>query len=95
VRGIVTVPSVALYSVQPLALAGPGLTVQSFPASSFYHYRYNGLRLLYVSSGTYYLLPVGWTRVFGLTYIITQNDQIRIVVFGDLTSLKTQKLLPY
>jgi hypothetical protein len=73
--------AVTLYSVQTLALSGPGVTCQHLPTGSLYHYRYEGLRLLYVEPETYYLLPVKWTGQEP-TYIIDDSDQIRIELDG-------------
>jgi len=70
--------AVVVYSIQRLALSGPGVTVEQLPAGFLYHYRYVGLRLLTTRSGTYYVLPVGWSRRYDLTYVLNQSDQIRI-----------------
>lgn len=70
--------AVTLYSTQPLALSGPGIQVKALPAGSFYHYRYQGLRLLTVRSGSYYLLPIHWSPRLDFTYIISNSDQIRV-----------------
>ena len=70
--------AVVVYSIQPLALSGPGVTVQQLPAGFRYHYRYQGLRLLITRSGTYYLLPVAWNPEQDLTYILNDDDEIRI-----------------
>ncbi len=77
--------AVVVYSIQPLALSGPGLTVQRLPATYRYHYRYQGLRLLIMRSGTYYLLPVYWSPQLDLTYIFNQSDPIRIELLGAQT----------
>ena len=74
--------AVVVYSIQPLALSGPGVTVERLPAKYRYHYRYQGLRLLIMRSGTYYLLPVGWNPQLDLTYIFNQSDPIRIELLG-------------
>jgi hypothetical protein len=71
-----------VYSIDRLALSGPGVTVQSLPAGYRYHYRYLGLRLLLMQSETYYLLPVGWSPQYDLTYILDQSDPIRIELLG-------------
>jgi hypothetical protein len=63
-------------------LAGPGVSVQRLPAAYRYHYRYLGLRLLLMQSGTYYLLPVDWTPQYDLTYTLDQSDPIRIELLG-------------
>lgn len=76
--GLATETEVAVYSAQQLALSGPGVTVQKLPAGFAYRYRYEGLRLLYMNSGTYYLLPSQWIPQLGLTYILDQSDQIRV-----------------
>ena len=82
VQNLSTRTAVVVYSTQPLALVGPGLTVQSLPATYRYHYRYLGLRLLLMQSGTYYLVPVGWSPQYDLTYILDQSDPIRIELLG-------------
>ena len=82
VQDLPTRTAVVVYSSQPLALSGPGLTVQRLPATYRYHYRYQGLRLLLMRSGTYYLLPVYWNPQLDLTYILNQSDSIRVEVLG-------------
>jgi hypothetical protein len=78
VRNLSSQTSVVIYSIQRLALSGPGVTVQQLPPGFRYHYRYQGLRLLTTRSGTYYLLPVGWRPQLDLTYILDDSDQIRV-----------------
>jgi hypothetical protein len=74
--------AVIVYSIQPLALSGPGVTVVHLPARFLYHYRYQGLRLLMNRSGTYYILPVAWDPLHDITYIIDSSEQIRIELSG-------------
>jgi hypothetical protein len=76
-----TKTAVLVYSVQPLALSGNYVTVHKLPAGLQYRYRYEGLRLLYMSSGTYYLLPVGWIPQLPQTYILVSGDQTRIELY--------------
>jgi hypothetical protein len=80
VRGLPTRTAVVVYSIQPLALRGPGVTEQALSSRYYYHYRYAGLRLLITRSGSYYILPVGWSLQDGnnITYIFHDSDQIRI-----------------
>jgi hypothetical protein len=73
--------AVVIYSTQQLALSGPGVSLQRLPPGSPYHYRYTGLRLLLIQSGTYYLLPVNWTPQLSFTYIVNESDQTRIVLY--------------
>ena len=72
----------AVYSTQRLALSGPGVTVQDLGAAFRYRYEYQGLHLLIVRSGTYYLLPAGWAPQFELTYVLNDSDQIRIALYS-------------
>jgi hypothetical protein len=81
VQNLPTQTAVAIYSTQRLDLSGPGVSVQSLPAGSPYHYRYLGLRLLLMQSETYYLLPVNWTPQLSFTYIVDGGDQTRIELY--------------
>lgn len=74
--------AVAVYSVKPLALAGPGVSEQRLSSTFLYHYRYEGLRLLTARSNTYYLLPENWTPQFDITYVIDDGNQIRVELYG-------------
>jgi hypothetical protein len=78
---LLTKTEVAVYSVQPLALSGTGVSVQKLPAGFLYHYRYEGLRLLYMSSGTYYLLPAGWIPQLPLTFILDTSDETSVELY--------------
>jgi len=40
------------------------------------------LRLLLQRSGTYYLLPVGWSPAYDYTYVLNQTDPIRVELMG-------------
>jgi hypothetical protein len=82
VRGLPAGTAVAVYSTQRLALSGPGVTVQDLGTAFRYQYQYEGLRLLMVRSGIYYLLPVGWTPRLDLTYILDDNDQLRVELYS-------------
>jgi hypothetical protein len=69
--------AVTVYSAEPLDLSGPGVACSRVQPGPGYPYECTGLRLLLVESGTYYLLPKGWT--YGdHTYILDDSDQIRI-----------------
>ena len=78
VRNLPSRTAVVIYSIQRLALSGPGVTVKQLPAGFLYHYQYGGLRLLIIRSGTYYVLPVGWNAKYDLTYIFNEDEEIRI-----------------
>jgi hypothetical protein len=78
---LLTKTEVAVYSVQPLALSGTDVSVQKLPAGFLYHYRYEGLRLLYMNSGTYYLLPAGWIPQLPLTFILDTSDETSVELY--------------
>ena len=77
VRNLPRSTAVVVYSTEPLALSGPGVTIEQFPIRFRYHYRYQGLRLLISRSPTYYILPVAWDREYDITYIL-DSSQVRI-----------------
>ena len=81
IRNLPTHTAVVIYSTQQLALSGPGLSVLHLQPGSPYHYRYTGLRLLLIQSGTYYLLPLNWTPQMPFTYIINDSNEIRIDLY--------------
>lgn len=81
-RGNIALPAVAVYSVHPLALPAPGVTVQRLPSGFSYHYQYKGLRLLISRSGTYYLLPAAWNPHLNQTYTISESSTIRIELYS-------------
>jgi NADPH:quinone reductase-like Zn-dependent oxidoreductase len=70
--------AVTLYATGPLGLSGPQVSEQTLPAGSLYRYRYQGLRLLTMRSGSYYLLPAGWSPQHDHVYVINDTDQVRI-----------------
>jgi hypothetical protein len=78
---LLTKTEVAVDSVQPLALSGPGVSVEKLPAGYEYHYRYEGLRLLYVSPGTYYLLPAGWIPQLPLVFVLDASDETSVELY--------------
>jgi hypothetical protein len=82
VSGLPTATAVTVYSVHMLEISGPKVTFHDLGPSRYYRYEYGGLRLLTSRSGTYYLLPVGWTRREDLTYVVTDNDDVRIDLYS-------------
>jgi hypothetical protein len=78
VRNLPCSAAVVIYSTQRLALSGPGLMRMQLPPGSYYHFEYQGFRLLTARSGTYYLLPVGWNPRLNITYVFNESDRTRI-----------------
>ena len=70
--------AVAVYSPYRLALSGPGLHVEQFPADEHYRYRYTGLRLLLARPDRYFVLPVGWRHGIAATYVINMVGDTRV-----------------
>jgi hypothetical protein len=78
---LLTKTEVAVDSTQPLALSGPGVSVEKLPAGYEYHYRYEGLRLLYMNPGTYYLLPAGWIPQLPLTFVLDASNETSVELY--------------
>lgn len=56
-------PEVVVYSVDRIALNGPGIAVEPIvQPGAKYHYQYTGLRFLAHPSENYLLLPSGWKK---------------------------------
>ncbi|MCX5088269.1 hypothetical protein OOK36_05075 [Streptomyces sp. NBC_00365] len=70
--------SVVVLSTDPLSIAPPGPKVEDLGKGAHYRYRYTGLRLLIERDHVYYLLPLGWKKKTDPTYVIEDNDSIRI-----------------
>lgn len=81
VSNLPTRTAVAVYSTDPLALTGPGVTVQTLPPGYSYRYLYEGLRLLLSSSNRFYLVPVGWTPSNDITYVLNDGSGIRVELY--------------
>ena len=86
VRDLPSQTAVVVYSVQRLALSGPGVTVQQLEPGFLYHYEYQGFRLLITRSGTYYLVPVGWQPRLDITYVVNESDETRIELLSGVVS---------
>lgn len=76
-RNLVSQTAVTLYSARPLGIFGSEVKAQ-IVRGSFYRYKYQGLRLLIMDSGTYYLLPADWTPANNHVYIINSSDEITV-----------------
>jgi hypothetical protein len=82
IRELPTRTAVVVYSTRRLALSGPGVNVQPLPQGSYYRYRYIGLRLLTARGERYYVLPVNWQRRFDATYVLRDNDNVRVELYA-------------
>jgi len=71
--------AVLVHSTEQLSITGPpGLTVEDLGKGQHYRYRYSGLRLLVERDHRYYLLPLGWNHEIDPTYVIDDDETIRI-----------------
>jgi hypothetical protein len=70
--------AIAVYSIDRLALGGPGVHVEEFSADEHYRYRYTGLRVLLTRPDRYFIVPVGWRRGLNATYVITAGGDTRV-----------------
>jgi hypothetical protein len=71
-----------VYSTHRLAIAGPGVQVETLPKKSAYGFRYTGLRLLIARGERYYLLPIGWTEHTSATYVLRDGDDTRVELYS-------------
>lgn len=72
--------AIVVYSVKPLGLSGPGVTVGPLPKGHKYGHRYQGLRLLIGRNGRYYAVPVGWQPGVNTTFLLKESDDTRIEI---------------
>jgi hypothetical protein len=70
--------AVVVLSTDPLSIAPPGPHVEDLGRGAHYRYRYTGLRLLIERDHRYYLLRLGWQKSTDPTYVIEDDDTIRI-----------------
>jgi hypothetical protein len=76
------VTAAVVLSAHRLDITGPGVRSEPLPKGGEYAYRYTGLRLLIARGGNYYLLPVGWTRNLDATYVLQDDDGIRVELYA-------------
>lgn len=70
--------AVVVLSTDRLSFAPPGPAVEDLGRGTHYRYRYSGLRLLLERDQRYYVLPLGWHKDTDPTYVIKDDDGIRI-----------------
>ncbi|AXB42113.1 hypothetical protein [Amycolatopsis albispora] len=75
-------PSVTLYSVDRLAIAGPGVAVDPITQpDSKYRFRYSGLQALAHTKDNHVLLPAQWKKGRDSVYVIPVGE-VRIDITG-------------
>ncbi|MET9386918.1 hypothetical protein ABZY09_39300 [Streptomyces sp. NPDC002928] len=73
--------SVVVLSTEQLTIKGPGLKAEDLGKGRHYRYRYSGLRLLVERDRRYYLLPLDWNHDTDATYVIEDDESIRIDLY--------------
>ena len=73
---IVLLPGVTLHSQARLHLEGPGLSeTELSDVEGDFRYLYTGLRLLEYANGKYFLVSDGWTREYGVVFVVPDDDK--------------------
>ncbi|MBZ9640017.1 hypothetical protein [Streptomyces sp. PSKA30] len=74
--------AVVVLSTDRMSMSGsPGPLVEDLGEAQHYRYRYSGLRLLVERDKRYYVLPLGWQHGTGPTYVIDDDDSVRIELY--------------
>ncbi|MET7763301.1 hypothetical protein ABZS71_15195 [Streptomyces sp. NPDC005393] len=72
-------PAVVALSTERLSMTGPGgLRAEDLGPRVHFRYRSSGLRLLLERGSRYYLLPLGWNHRTDPTYVMEDDDSVRI-----------------
>ncbi|MGA4840658.1 hypothetical protein [Streptomyces sp. G45] len=75
---LVTRVAVVVLSEDRLSMTGPGLVTEDLGKGLRYRYRYSGLRLLVERDHRYYLLPLRWRHDRDATFVIEDDDSVRV-----------------
>jgi hypothetical protein len=79
--GMVNRPAIMIYSMEDIAITGPGVTVERIrQPNSRYRFCYTGLRLLIRSSDRYFLVPAEWRQGRDSVYMVPDDSHVRIDV---------------
>ncbi|MFF7309201.1 hypothetical protein [Streptomyces sp. NPDC008137] len=79
---LVSRTAVVVLSTDRLSMPGsPGPLVEDLGKDQHYRYRYSQLRLLVQRDQRYYALPLGWHHHTGPTYVIVDDDSLRIELY--------------
>jgi len=76
---LASTPDAVLFSDKDLGITSPGVTRKSCVATdAAYHYRYDGLKLIFQANNQYLFLPTEWTRSQGSAILIPRTDSLRL-----------------
>ncbi|MEV8318188.1 hypothetical protein AB0Q95_28920 [Streptomyces sp. NPDC059900] len=75
---LVSRTAVVVLSTERMSMRGPGVVAEDLGKGVRYRYRYSGLRLLIERDRRYYVLPLGWQRRTDATYVIDDDDTVRV-----------------
>ncbi|MGW4878107.1 hypothetical protein ACWEPI_16250 [Streptomyces sp. NPDC004262] len=70
--------AVVVVSTDRLSMVSPGVVYEDLGPGTHYRYRYSGLRLLIERDHRYYMVSLGWRRDIDPTFVIEDDDSVRI-----------------
>ncbi len=73
-----SMPHTVVYSEKPLHVGLPGVGTEQVGTADDPLYRYDGLRLLTLRGGRYFLLPEHWTVAGSTVLVLSDDDSIRL-----------------
>jgi hypothetical protein len=77
-HSVTDLPQARVYSSTPLGIGAPNVTEVQLGTPATPLYRYDGLRLLVLSGGRFFLLHNGWTSRAGTVVVLPDNTAIRL-----------------
>lgn len=81
---IASLPGVRIYSEERMHLDGPGVAERRLSdVDGEVRYRYEGLRLLEHTGGRYFLISDGWTRRYGVLFVVPDDGSLRLELVRD------------
>lgn len=73
-----TMPRTVVYSEKPLHIGLPGVRAEELGGPDDPLHRYDGLRLLTLRGGRYFLLPEQWTVAGSTVLVLPDDDSVRL-----------------
>jgi hypothetical protein len=73
-----TMPRAVVYSEKPLHIGLPGVRAEELGGPDDPLHRYDGLRLLTLRGGRYFLLPEQWTVAGSTVLVLPDDDSVRL-----------------
>jgi hypothetical protein len=77
-QGVPFMPRAEVYSLKPLGIGADAINAVKLGTGDAALYRYDGLRLLVLSSRRFFFLHDGWTARDGTVLVLPDDDSVRI-----------------